>query len=105
MIPVPLTDSFHQAMIQVYIRAKKEAKYNAIWFLQMVEERGGVQTAKHLLKACDVQTGLIALWERGRLDLSVENVVLRPEWQSLFTDEELAFARQRLKDHGFIPPG
>ncbi len=100
----PSSEDFDKAMIQVYVRAKKEAKYNATFFLQMVQDRGGIKTAKDLLKTReDVQSGLVKLWELGRLDLSVENLVLQPEWISLFTDEELAIARQRLKDHGFVP--
>lgn len=98
------SEDFDKAMIQVYVRAKKEAKYNATFFLQMVQDRGGVQTAKDLLQTReDVQSGLVKLWELGRLDLSVEYLVLQPEWKSLFTDEELRVARQRLKVHGFVP--
>lgn len=100
-----IREDFDKAMVQVYVRAKKEAKYNATFFLRMVEERGGIQTAKDLLKTReDIQSGLVKLWELGRLDLSVENLVLQPEWKSLFTDEELRIARQRLKDHGFVMP-
>ncbi len=103
-MPTPSAEDFDKAMIQVYVRAKKEVKYNATFFLQMVQDRGGIQTAKDLLKTReDIQSGLVKLWELGRLDLSVENLVLQPEWKSLFTDEELGIARQRLKDHGFVP--
>lgn len=98
-----LVEEFHEAMVQVYVGAKREAKYNATWFLQMVETRGGLDAAHELLRAREVQTGLTALWERNRLDLSVEYLVLQPKSQCLFTDEERAVARQRLKDHGFTP--
>ena len=97
-------EEFDKAMVQIYVKALREAKYKASWYLDMLMARGGLQTAKDLLKTReDVQSGLVRLWELGRLDLSVENLVLQPEWKTLFTNDELAIACQRLKDHGFIP--
>ena len=78
-----LAEDFDKAMVQVYVRALREAKYKASWYLDMLMARGGLQTAKDLLKTReDVQSGLVKLWDLGRLDLSVENLVLQPEWQS-----------------------
>ena len=49
--------------------------------------------------------GFTRLWELRRLDLTVEAVVLRPEFASLFTPDERAVARQRLDSVGFaVPP-
>ncbi len=39
--------------------------------------------------------------EYGRLDLTVEAVVLQKPWRDLFTAEELATARKRLQDLGY----
>jgi len=41
--------AFRRAMIQIYKRAKCEAGYNAIRFLSMVAENGGLETARTLL--------------------------------------------------------
>lgn len=38
----PLELEFHEAMLTIYRRAKSEAKYNAIRFLQMVSDHGGL---------------------------------------------------------------
>ncbi|HWH30554.1 MAG TPA: hypothetical protein VNU26_16640 [Mycobacteriales bacterium] len=92
---------FHRAMVEVYESAKRETGYNATRFLQMVSEQGGVATARQLLHAPHVSDGFTALWERGRLDLAVEAVMLRDEFEDLFTDEEFDIARQRLTDYGF----
>jgi len=43
--------------------------------------------------------GFLALANAGRPDLSVEAVVLSPQFRHLFSPEELAIAEQRL--HGF----
>ncbi|GIJ32806.1 caspase family protein [Micromonospora sediminimaris] len=92
---------FHSAMLDVYRKAKKEAGYNAAYFLQMVQEVGGLEAARRLIRAGSVSSGFTALWEKGRLDLSVEAVVLQDRFAGLFTDEELDIARDRLAEYGY----
>jgi len=88
-------------MLSVYRRAKDECHYNATRFLQMVSEQGGLQAAKSLLHAEDYSEGLIALWELGRLDITMEAVVINQPWSQLFTEDELATARRRLQELGY----
>lgn len=92
---------FDTAMLDIYRRAKTEAGYNATRYLQMLDEHGGLDTARILLHAQTVSDGYTALWERGRLDLTVEALVLQPEYMSLFSEEERAIARRRLTDYGY----
>jgi hypothetical protein len=92
---------FHKAMIEVYESAKRETGYNATRFLQMISEQGGVATARQLLHSPQVSDGFTALWERRRLDLAVEAVILRPEFDPLFSDEEREIARERLDSYGY----
>ncbi len=96
---------FHNEMIQIYEKAKQECGYNATRFFQMVTELGGVQAARSLLRSNALSDGLVELWERGRLDLTMEALVLRPPWKILFTSEELATAEKRLRDLGYAPAG
>jgi hypothetical protein len=79
---------FDKAMFSVYERALHECGYNATRFLQMLNEHGGLQTARILLHSPGLQYGFEALWERGRLDLTVEALVLKSPWNELFTEEE-----------------
>ena len=97
---------FHDAMLDIYRRAKTEAGYNATRFLGMVSERGGLETARYLLNASTVSDGYTALWERGRLDLTVEAMILQPEWQPLFSERERQIAADRLRQYGYAesPP-
>ncbi|MDY6914074.1 MAG: hypothetical protein SVT52_06435 [Planctomycetota bacterium] len=92
---------FDAAMMQIYHRALKEAKYNATRYLQMLHEHGGLATAQILLHSPTVSDGYTALWEKKRLDLTVEALILQPDWQGLFTDAEREIARKRLEDYGF----
>ena len=94
--------AFHDAMAEIYTHAKTECNYNATRFLQMLSEQGGLVTAKTLLRAPQVSDGYTALWELGRLDLSVEAYVLRPEFRTLFTTEELEIAKTRLDEYGYL---
>ncbi|RAO52740.1 hypothetical protein LUPAC06_05601 [Micromonospora saelicesensis] len=45
-----------------------------------------------------VSDGFTALWERGRVDVTAEAVVIRPRFRALFTEEELAIASSRVVD-------
>ena len=92
---------FDGAMMDVYCRALSECGYNATRFLHMLYEHRGLETARILLRASKVSEGYIALWERKRLDLTVEAVILAPEWNTLFCEDERQIARARLAEYGY----
>lgn len=97
----PQEARFHQAMLDIYQTAKRDFNYHATYFLRMVSEYGGLEAAKRLLATSKPSEGFTSLWESGRLDLSVEAHVIRPEFRPLFTDAEIATATQRLEDLGY----
>lgn len=94
---------FDDAMMQIYIRAKNEVGYNATRYLQMLLDNRGLDTARILVLANNPSEGYSALWERKRLDLTVEALVLQPQWRPLFEEEPelLERARQRLTTYGY----
>lgn len=95
---------FQEAMFNIYRKAKDEAKYTANVFLQMLSDRGGVGTAKFLINAAKESDGYTALYERGRLDLTVEaEVVENKKWHGLFDVGEIERARKRLERYGYKP--
>jgi len=96
--------SFHNAMLDIYKEAKEQCHYNATYFLRMVNEIGGLEAGKRLLSTDAPQYGFTKLWECGRLDLSVEFLVLKPEFKSLFRKEELETAKRRLEAYGYTVP-
>jgi hypothetical protein len=103
-MPTALESEFNEAMLNVYRSAKKEAGYTATIFLQMVVDQGGLSAAKSLINSKAVSSGYTTLYEKGRLDLSVEAVVLdNPQFHALFTAEERAICDKRLKDYGYKP--
>ncbi len=62
----------------------------------MLQEHGGLDTADRLLRSAEISYGFTELWMLGRLDLTVEALVLKPEFADLFSETELATARQRM---------
>jgi hypothetical protein len=101
-----LVEEFDEAMYGIYQRALSEANYRATRFLEMLYAHRGVETARILLHAPNVSGGYTALWERGRLDLTVEAVIHdNAKWHSLFTDEDLSICRNRLQEYGYFKKG
>ena len=96
-----LEREFDKAMMNIYRRAKIEAGYNATRFLQMLERHRGLQTAQILLNTPHVSDGYTALYERKRLDLTVEVLILDDKWHPLFSDQERQIARKRLKEYRY----
>lgn len=85
-------------MLEVYQRARSEASYKAPYFLKMLHESNGYETAIRLIQSTKVSTGFTHLWKRKRLDLTVEALIIQPEWQGLFSDDDLKTARHRLEN-------
>ena len=98
-----LTQEFEEAMHNIYRRALLEAGYKATVFLDMLFKHGGVETARRLIHSPRVSTGYTALWERNRLDLTVEALISENQkWHPLFSADELAICRKRLTQYGYV---
>ena len=97
-----LHKQFDQAMVRIYHRARSEAGYTATIFFGVVADRGGVATAKYLINRNQPSDGYTHLYQRGRLDLTVEAMIVEnPIWHGLFAEEELIKARKRLRGYGY----
>lgn len=98
-----LMGQFDQEMLNIYQRALSEAHYSATRFLVMLHEHRGLQTARLLIHSANVSEGYTALWERKRLDLTVEAVIHdNPKWHPLFSEEELAICKKRLMEYEYF---
>jgi hypothetical protein len=96
-----LEDEFHAAMITTYEEGEKRG-YHPTYFMQMLQQHGGVETAKRLLGKQEIQSGLMKLYELGLLDSSMETYVIKDHFQPLFTEEEINEARRRLDELGYF---
>lgn len=92
-----LVQRFDAVTLRGIDEGKRLFNYPASRYVQMVRERGAVGAAKHVLRPGPPADGFVTLAHlNGRPDLTTEYTALMPEFQPLFTDEELAVARERL---------
>lgn len=97
-----LESEFEDALRGTYEAARKRG-YVATYFLQMLEEHGGVETAKRLLAKSEPQAGLFELWELGLLHESMEAVIWdNTRFHSLFKPDEIGEAHRRLEELGYF---
>lgn len=100
---VDLKKEFHKDMITIYQKAKRECGYNANRFLQMVVTQDGLTVAKGFIHRNQPTDGFTTLWELGRLDLTVESLILNPKYKELFTTEEIETVRELLRQYDYEP--
>jgi hypothetical protein len=111
----PLEKRFHDDMLDIFRMAGEATRkqrsdgtfirgYWASYFLRGVRNHGGLAYAHQLLIAEGTSDGFARLTEEGRLDLTVEALVLRPEYQQLFSEHERQIAASRLARGGYQRP-
>ena len=96
-LEVDLTD----ALIERYMRAGQEVGYWGTRFLQAVRRNGGRAAAKRVMKPRNSgqRKGLDAVLDAGGPDLTVEAIIPQPRFRELFTEAELATAKDRLGEY------
>lgn len=66
----------------------------------LIAHHTAVGAAKHLLGKPGLSAGFVRLRDGGQLDLTIECLVLRREYGSMFTAEDRGIARRRLTENG-----
>jgi hypothetical protein len=69
-----------------------------------LDEYGAVAMTHRHLKSKFASASFTRLWEMGRLELSIEAIVLRRDFRQLYSEEELRVARERLANKGYNLP-
>jgi 5-methylcytosine-specific restriction enzyme A len=82
--------------------AERAIKYRPNYLVGMLSSDGGFQTASRLLAAPKVSEGFTRLWESGRLDLSVEALVVESEWREHFDPVLLEHAEKVLQQANYL---
>ena len=100
-----LKEEFAQALDGTVVAAKARG-YIPTYFIQMLSEYGGVETAKRLLAKSEPQTGLFELWNLGILHDSMEAVICDNfRFHPLFEAAEIAEAHRRLEELNYFKKG
>lgn len=92
---------FEKEMYRIYRDAYAKCKYNAHISFNMLEDHGGLVTAKRLLSQHGLQHGFEQLCLCGCPNITMESLILRDPWRHLFTDKEKEVAIARLKTFGY----
>lgn len=98
-----LKKAFHQEMINLCKRRNQELKYKSTRLLDFINKYGGYEAAvKYITTESNVQDFAI-LWENERLDLSVEALITKPQYTSLFLEDIVTYCDQKLKQYSYAP--
>lgn len=96
--PVETGGQFDQVVLDTIDACKVDLGYNPKQFKVMVNQYGALGAVRRILHAPAVSDGFVTLWERRRLDLTVEAIATDKRFRHLFTEEELTVAEKRLAD-------
>ena len=91
-----LRKKFDDEMKEIYFKAKKEAGYNATRYYQMVMENDPLDVAKKLISYVPPSEGFTNLLMAGKLNLTVEALVVKEEYREFFTEEEIRLCKEKL---------
>ena len=102
-----IEEQFEQVLIEDCNTCTRTLKYNPTRTRELIGRLGGVGAVKNLMARYPDPNGYSDGFEKlclaGRLDLSLEAKMLKSEFQSLFTPEELELARKRLAVYDYFP--
>jgi hypothetical protein len=87
---------FHREALTAYMSASKACGYSEPRLLQMVHEYGAARAATVILRTNRFLYALAELGRCGCLDKSLEFLVLKPGYESLFAEHERRLAEARL---------
>jgi 5-methylcytosine-specific restriction protein A len=97
------SEAFTRFLQDKALEAQKALNYRPSYFLQMLGSVGGYQTVVALISQPNPSDGFAKLWEAGRLDLSVEALVLESRWRHHFDEQLVNAAFKRLSAVGYEP--
>lgn len=104
---LPVDGEFEKALYGVIESCRIELGYNAQNMRELIYSYGPQDAVRRILNSRTVSDGYVRLWEAGRLDLAVENLVVDRRFEAMFSPEERAVAQSRLsrsaEDRGTAP--
>ncbi len=96
-----LQNKFNAEILEA-IEGMKKAKYNPTRFIRMLhQEKDNAFKVVQKLVTKEVSSGLTELWNHNILNLSVEAIIIKPEYQTLFSPETISICKKKLKRLGY----
>ena len=92
-------NAFKSRLMETIRASVRECRYTPHAFMDMIAKHGAIEAARMLMHTRAISDGFVRLWEKGRLDLTVERIIVHErEWAVLFTAQERRIAEQRLNE-------
>ncbi len=94
-----LKQEFHRDIQKSIKQTIEQANYRPTRFIQLIGDIGSYETAIRLLNEKAVSEGFIKLWEKGKLNLSVESIILNDndgKYRELFDESLIKECEARL---------
>jgi len=79
------------------IEEMNEFQYKPQYLINMISKYGVINAVKRLVLNPSISQGLERLKKEDALHLSLESIVLEPEWKNIFTENERNIARKKLE--------
>lgn len=99
-----MTPSEEEAFTAFLLQKAAEAEalgYNPKQFKAMLGAQGGVATTRQLLSKSTPTVGFTRLWELGRLDLTLEALIVETPWRAHFGPQLSQLAEKRLSKYEY----
>lgn len=97
----PLEKKFNEELIKKYEAAQKQCECKVIRFLQNITKFGGVKTAKEIIRKNRVSDDFETLQKAGLMSLTMEAMIVDPQYGDLFTDDEVNYCYDILCEYGY----
>lgn len=93
---------FHKEMILLCREVESVLGRRPQTLLRMISQMGGVEAARAVVGEAHPSDTFVMLWERGRLDLTLESLVLKEDFRGLFAEALLEQATTRMERLGRV---
>ena len=98
-----LEQQFEKELIQQCDSAQEACPaYRPVRLKQNIQRFGALKAVKELLRRGQPSDGFAVLADAGRLDLSIEAVIIKSRYGELFSDEEVNYCFELLCDQGYF---
>ena len=98
---ITLQNKFNEEVFESIERIKKEV-YVPTRFIKMLHQfkNNAVEVAQRIATK-NTTIGIEKLYEKGRLDLSMEALIIKPEYRELFSPQVVSTCVRKLKSLGY----
>ena len=94
---------FDKEMKALYKKQKREAGYYSEMNSYVLNDIGGYEAVKRQIHFKEDTEALKLFAAKNRLDLAVENLVLKKDYEKLFDENEKKICKKRLEEYSKLP--